>query len=116
MITIPGILFTMPNAPPSFINGIITDWKGITIAATKKINKKLLSFPLVLTSFHAAMELITTIPILLATVIINEFQNAFGKLTMSHTLTKFVKSISFGQAAASINISEKAFTEFIITK
>ncbi|MPM47630.1 hypothetical protein SDC9_94341 [bioreactor metagenome] len=64
--------FNILNFPNKFINGSITDWKGISMAAANKKNKKVLNLDLLLTNIQAAIEAKITISTVLVIVINKE--------------------------------------------
>jgi hypothetical protein len=53
--------FFNPISSKNWINGYITAWKGISMAATKHMNTIVEAFPLFLTIIHAARLLTRTI-------------------------------------------------------
>src|SRR6056297_615156 len=110
------MLFSSPNILATFTIGIITDWKGMTIAETKSTKIR----PLILwgrrTIRQAAIAPSSTIPAMLKEVTSSELRNTVGKETVFQAFTKLSQRIVLGSEAAFSIISPKGFNELTTTK
>ena len=81
-------VFLSPSASIRFTSGYITDWNGISIAAVKQRNRKLLALVLFLTIIQAVRDDITTISATATTVMMSVFTTDSPSLICAAAFTR----------------------------